>query len=161
VVGGFAIILHGYPRGTTDIDLLVETSLENETQVLDAVATLPDHAAASIRPGEVAENVVVRVADEVMVDLMRSGCGVTFSDAAKDAVIKEAYGVKIPVASPQMMWRMKQTVREKDIPDRIFLQELAEKKGLVLDPQPRQSPPELAPWAEKLLAWLRHFLPKR
>jgi hypothetical protein len=161
VVGGFAIILHGYPRGTTDIDFLVETSLENEARVLAAIATLADHAAAKIRPGEVSENVVVRVADEVMVDLMQSGCGVTFAEAVSDAVMKEVHGVKFPIASPETLWRMKQTVREKDIPDKIFLQELAQKKGLTLDPPPKARPPEVAPWADKLLSWLRHVLRKR
>jgi hypothetical protein len=42
VVGGFAIIRHGYPRLTTDIDLLIETSPENERRVLKALRILPD-----------------------------------------------------------------------------------------------------------------------
>ena len=59
--------------------------------------------------------------DEIMVDLMKSGCGVNYADANRDAVYREIEGVRIPFASPQTLWRMKQTVREKDIPDRLFL----------------------------------------
>src|SRR5438105_2766605 len=100
VVGGHAIIQHGYQRFTQDIDLLIETTTENETRVLAALQILPDHAAAQVRPGEVGEYGVVRVGDEIMVDLMKSGCGVTYGDAIKDAVVGTLDGVQIPFASP-------------------------------------------------------------
>jgi len=35
VIGGFAIIHHGFPRLTHDIDLLIETTPENEARVID------------------------------------------------------------------------------------------------------------------------------
>src|ERR1043166_304072 len=81
VVGGMAIIQAGYFRATDDIDLLVETLPENEARVIQGLLILPDRAAAELKPGEVAEYGVVRVADEVLVDLMKSGCGVTYAEA--------------------------------------------------------------------------------
>jgi len=42
VIGGFAIIAAGYTRATMDIDLLVDTSPENDAKVRDALADLPD-----------------------------------------------------------------------------------------------------------------------
>ena len=45
IVGGFAMILAGYARTTGDIDLLIDTDLENEARVYDALATLPDGCA--------------------------------------------------------------------------------------------------------------------
>lgn len=69
---------------------------------------------------------VVRVADEVVVDLMANSCGVNFQEAIQDANHAEIEGVLIPFASPRMLWKMKQTVREKDIPDRLFLRKLLE-----------------------------------
>lgn len=70
VVGGIAIILHGFPRNTTDIDFLIATTLENETRVIECIAHLPDGAAGQVVPGEVAAYNVVRIADEVLVDLV-------------------------------------------------------------------------------------------
>ena len=94
-----------------------------------ASAGQPLRATVQVWFPEVQEYGVVRVADEVLVDLMKSGCGVTYADAIPDAVWKEIDGVRIPFASPQMLWRMKQTRREKDIPDRLFLQQLLQEHG--------------------------------
>ena len=41
VVGGFAIILAGYPRTTGDVDLLIATDLANEALVYRALEILP------------------------------------------------------------------------------------------------------------------------
>jgi hypothetical protein len=45
VFGGFATAALGYNRRTMDIDLLVDTSSDNESRALEAVSTLPDGAA--------------------------------------------------------------------------------------------------------------------
>jgi len=124
VVGGFALRAAGYSRTTMDLDLVVQTGVENETRVIDALMVLPDQVARELKPGEVEEYGVVRVADEIMVDLMKSGCGVDYAAAIQDAVYYEVDGVRIPFASPKTLWRMKQTYRAKDVPDRLFLERL-------------------------------------
>jgi hypothetical protein len=101
VVGGFAIIQAGYGRPTGDIDLIIATDLENEALVYRGLEVLPDKAVRELKPGEVAEYVVVRVADEVIIDLMRSGSGIDYAEAAKDVVVREVQGVPIPFASPR------------------------------------------------------------
>jgi hypothetical protein len=103
VVGGFAIRAAGYTRNTMDVDLLVETGPDNESRVIQALMTLPDQAVREIKPGEIAEFGVVRVADEILVDLMKSGCGVDYADAIRDAVYREIEGVRIPFASPRTL----------------------------------------------------------
>lgn len=124
VVGGLAMIQAGLFRATEDVDLLIETTPENEARVLQALMILPDKAARELKPGDVAQYGVVRVGDEVMVDLMKSGCGVTYAEAAKDALTIEIEGVPVPFASPRTLWQMKQTPRAKDIPDRLYLRQL-------------------------------------
>lgn len=157
VVGGFAVIQAGYPRRTMDIDLLVDASEENERRLVEALLKLPDQAIQEMRPGEVSEAGVVRVADDFMVDLMKSGCGVTYDDAIKDAVWRELAGVRIPFASKSTLWKMKQTLREKDIPDRLFLIQALQAEGIPLDPplRPSKDPLENIPgWLKRLLAWV-------
>ena len=83
VVGGFAIRAAGYIRGTMDVDLIVATDAENEARVFAAVATLPDHAANQLQPGELLQYNVIRVADEILVDLMGSAGGIDYAEAAK------------------------------------------------------------------------------
>jgi len=124
VIGGFAIITAGYPRSTMDIDYVIDTSLENEALVYQALESLPDQAAKELFPGEVSHYNVVRVADEIVVDLMASACGIRYEEAIKDSIIRTIDGVPIPFASPRLLWRMKEkTHREKDAPDLLFLRQ--------------------------------------
>lgn len=154
VVGGFAIRIAGYSRTTVDIDLLVETGSENEARVIQGLMSLPDQAVREIKPGEVAEFGVVRVADEILVDLMRSGCQVDYAAAIPDAVHREINGVRIPFASPLTLWKMKQTHREKDIPDRLFLRQLLAAQGIHVEEAPRPAQPGgLRAWLLRMFGW--------
>jgi hypothetical protein len=122
VIGGFAIITAGLPRVTADIDLMVAVDRENEAKVFSALSTLPDNAVRELQPGELQRYNVIRVADEILVDLMRSAGGIEYDEAAKDIVVREIQGVPIPFASPRLLWRMKVvTHREKDAADLVFL----------------------------------------
>jgi hypothetical protein len=130
VVGGWAVIYGLYPRLTGDIDLVIETSLENEARVYQALDVLADRAVRELEPGELARYDVVRVADEVVVDLMRSACGIEYTEAAKDIVVREVQGVPIPFASPRLLWRTKKpTRRVKDAEDLMFLQQYFRERG--------------------------------
>lgn len=122
VVGGFAVITAGLPRVTGDIDLIVAVDHENEARVFSALSTLPDNAASELQPGELQHYSVIRVADEIIVDLMRSAGGIEYEEAAREAVVRQIQGVPIPFASPRLLWRMKVvTHREKDAGDLAFL----------------------------------------
>lgn len=82
-------------------------------------------------PGDVVKFIVVRVADEVLVDLLRSASGIDYAEAALDIVTTDVQGVPIPFASPRLLWRMKRhTHREKDAPDLVFLRELFVAHGI-------------------------------
>ena len=122
VVGGFAVRAAGYNRRTVDVDLIVAADRENESRVFSALSTLPDHAVRELQPGELQQYNVIRVADETLVDLMRSAGGIDYEAAARDVVVHEIEGVPIPFASPRLLWRMKATThRAKDAADLVFL----------------------------------------
>jgi hypothetical protein len=130
VIGGFAIIVAGFARATLDLDLLIDTSLENEALVYKALEILPDKAVRELKPGETSRYGVVRVGDEIMVDLMKSACGIEYPEAAKEIAIRNVRGVPIPFASPRLLWRTKEpTRRSKDAEDLMFLQEYFRERG--------------------------------
>jgi hypothetical protein len=130
IVGGFAIITAGYPRLTVDVNILMDVSPGNEARVFKALESLPDRAVLQLRPGEVAEYTVVRVADEITVDLMKSAGGIEYAEASSEIVTRVIDGVAIPFASPRLLWRMKRsTHREKDAPDLLFLREWFRARG--------------------------------
>jgi len=129
VVGGFAVNHHGLARGTMDIDLLVDSSAENQSRVKKSLEVLPDKAVLEIADDDLNDFVVIRVGDEVMVDLMAAACGVTYEDAVRDVEIATIDGVQIPFVSAPTLLRMKQTYRSKDEIDRLYLQRLLAEKG--------------------------------
>ncbi|MBC8128563.1 MAG: hypothetical protein H8M99_15600 [Gloeobacteraceae cyanobacterium ES-bin-144] len=129
VVGGMAINIHGFARNTEDIDLLIEIGELNEGKVLEVLSLLPDGAAKELTPGEVAEYVVVRVCDEITVDLMAKACGHDYEFAKTMITLVTVDGISIPFASPTLLWKTKQTYREKDEIDRSFLRKLLEDRG--------------------------------
>jgi hypothetical protein len=136
VVGGWAIIHAGYGRFTEDVDLVIDTSPENEARVFQALASLPDQAVKELDPGDVDRYTVVRLADEIVVDLMKSAGGIDYAEAAKEIVLRELGGVQIPFASPSLLWRMKiHTHRPKDAPDLDFLRHYFTSRGE--EPPPR------------------------
>ena len=130
VIGGFAMRAANYNRTTMDVDLMVAADLENEAKVFSALATLPDNAVRELQPGELQKHNIVRVGDEILVDLLRSAGGINYAEAAKDVVVREVDGVPIPFASPRLLWRMKVvTHREKDTDDLLFLREWFAERG--------------------------------
>jgi hypothetical protein len=130
LIGGWAMILHGAVRTTKDIDLLVEPTAENVQALRRALADLPDNAARELADDEVTRYGVVRVADEVVVDLMASACGVTFEEAIAEGAAERMIveGVPIAVAGKEMLIRTKQTVRPSDAADVGFLRALLDEE---------------------------------
>lgn len=130
VIGGFAIIFNGYVRTTGDVDLLVDSSVGNVSLIKKALLYLPDQAVREIAPDEVAQYTVVRIADEIVIDLMHKACEVTY-DKAKDYVqYLDIEGVQIPYLKPEMLIQTKLGMRAKDMQDRVFLEYLlAQQRG--------------------------------
>ena len=83
VLGGMAVIQAGFVRATNDVDLLIDTSPENQERVRRALMALPDGAVRDLAPDDLDRYVVVRVADEFVVDLMKSACGIDYAEASR------------------------------------------------------------------------------
>lgn len=124
LIGGFAVIAHGGARTTKDIDLLIDASPGNVGRVKQALRILEDRAVDQVADTDVARYTVVRVADEIVVDLMALACGIDYDNAAKDATSVTIDGVTIPVVSAATLIRTKDTVRPSDAADRRYLEEL-------------------------------------
>ena len=110
LIGGFAVIARGGTRTTKDIDLLIDPTPGNVARVKQALRILEDRAIDEVADDDVQRYVVVRVADEVVVDLMAAACGVDYNSAAQDAETLTIDGVAIPVPSLSTLIRMKQTI---------------------------------------------------
>jgi hypothetical protein len=122
VIGGVAMNLVGLPRATRDLDIFVAADEENVARLrkaLDAVFHDPEIAGISAEDLNGAYPAVQYVppVGQFHVDILhRLGEAWTFDDIETEDVVAE--GIRIPVATPAMLVRMKRdTVRLQDRAD--------------------------------------------
>lgn len=128
VIGGQACILHGLVRTTEDVDILIPVDLENGRRVIDGLSALADGAAKELEPHDFIENVVVKIADEVEVDVSTQAWKVTFDEASPLARRVEINGVSIPFMGLDSLIASKETYREQDAADRLRLLEIRSRR---------------------------------
>ena len=136
VIGGWAVILHGFTRMTMDLDIMVEPSRENLTRILDALREFSkDKSLEELPQIDLTQYGVVRVMPEdfgVVIDLVWKIGNIDYQKAVQDAEEAEIDGVKIKIAGLDTLIKMKNTVRPKDQMDLLFLKgkkEFLEKQG--------------------------------
>ena len=130
LVGGQAVRLNGFLRATEDIDLLLKPTRDNGEKVKRALSFLKsareiDPAWFQPEEGEV-EN--IRVADDLIVDLLFAANGETFETVqpfVRELVVE---GVPIRLLNIDGLLKTKTRTREKDILDRRMLERI--KQGL-------------------------------
>lgn len=128
VCGAQACILHGLVRTTEDVDILIQATEENCQRVIDALGRLEDGAARELTPRDILENVVVKVADEVEVDISTKAWKISYDDAIAKARETLIDGIKIPFLGLDDLIASKETYREQDAYDRARLLMLREQQ---------------------------------
>ena len=121
VVGAHALAAHGYPRGTVDIDILIEHSPENARKVWQALvdfgAPLDDLDVTETdftRPNVVAQFGL----PPNRIDILTGISGVSFADAWPNRVEAVVEGVPIFVLGlDDLIANKKASGRDKDLVD--------------------------------------------
>ena len=126
LIGGYALFAHGYHRATTDIDILVPATREAGEKARHALMVLPDQAAKDIDPAWFEEGENIRVADEFVVDIMLNASGETYETLNWFAEVLDLDGIPVRTINLEGLLRTKQTMRDKDIADRIILERALE-----------------------------------
>lgn len=122
LIGGYALFAHGYHRATTGIDLLVPATREAGEKVRHALMVLPDQAAKGIDPAWFEEGENIRVADAFAVDIMLNAAGETYETLKQFAEMLDLDGIPVRTINLEGLLRTKQTMRDKDMADRIILE---------------------------------------
>jgi hypothetical protein len=126
LIGGYALFAHGYHRATTDIDVLVPATRKAGEQIKKALMVLPDQAAKDIDPEWFEEGENIRVADAFVVDIMLNACGETYETLKQYAETIDLDGLPLRTINLEGLLRTKQTMRDKDVADRIVLERALE-----------------------------------
>jgi len=81
VIGGVASVLHGVPRATFDLDILIEASPENAQRLLTALIDAGFGTAAMTSAEDVVAHEITVFNDRVRIDVQTQTPGLDFHDA--------------------------------------------------------------------------------
>jgi hypothetical protein len=97
VVGGTAVVLHGYVRATTDVDILIGRTLENARAVLEALRGIGYGFASEWLPEEILAKPITVIGDDPQVDIFTVAWSVKYEDAISRSSIVQLDGVPVPL----------------------------------------------------------------
>ena len=127
LVGGQAVRINGFLRATEDVDLLLEATEENGARVIKALNFLASSSELDPQwfaphPGGEIEN--IRVADDLIIDLLFAANGHSITDLANQTITTTINDVPVSVLNIDGLLKTKTDYREKDILDKIVLRKL-------------------------------------
>ena len=121
VVGAHALAVHGIPRATGDLDVLVQANPANAERVVAALASFgaPIHDLGISRDDFVRPDVVAQLGlPPYRIDILTSISGVEFDAAWEDRVDGNVAGVDVPVLGRASFRKNKRASgRPKDLAD--------------------------------------------
>ncbi len=128
IIGGIASTLHGVPRATFDMDILIEATQDNARRLLDALLNSGLGTAALTTAEDILTHEITVFKDRVRIDVQTSTPGVSFQDAWNRRQIMNYHGQEFFVLSRDDLIASKRAAgREVDLED-VRLLELAEDK---------------------------------
>lgn len=122
LIGGYALLAHGYPRATVDIDLIVPARREAAEPIKRALLVLSDRCAEKLVPEWFDEGEGIRLADEIVVDLVFHTCGETYDSLKRFKTTIDLDGVPVHTVNLEGLLRTKQSDRERDVSDRRIIE---------------------------------------
>ena len=131
LVGGFAVMLYGWPRTTFDIDFWIMADPTNAAAVVRALrvfgAPLMDLTEADFhKPG-----MVFQIGNEPQrIDIISAVDGLDYAEAAKRAVRMTVDGLEFKVVSlDDLIVNKRASGRPKDLADALTLEKIREKRN--------------------------------
>lgn len=124
LVGAYALAVHGLPRATGDIDVLVLTTPRNARRAYESLgefgAPMDQITADDLTEGGVVFQIGIAPR---RIDVLTSIDGVEFVDAWRDRVVVEIEGLRVPVISREhLMTNKRATGRPQDLADVAWLE---------------------------------------
>jgi len=111
IIGGYAVIAHGYPRVTKDIDLWIRPSRENAARVLRALAAFgsPCHG-ITLDDLSRAGTVLQIGVPPSRIDIVTEAEGLTFDGAWANRLTREIDGTGVHILSLEDLLKNKRAV---------------------------------------------------
>jgi predicted nucleotidyltransferase len=124
VIGGIAAVLHGVPRATFDLDLLVEATPENVQRLLNAFLDAGLGTAALTTVENVLAHEITVFNDRVRIDVQTATPGIVFQEAWQRRETMHYQGQEFYVMSLEDLLASKRAAgRDKDLEDVRLLEQ--------------------------------------
>jgi Nucleotidyltransferase of unknown function (DUF6036) len=118
VIGGIAAVLHGVPRATFDLDILIAATPKNAERLLAAFLEAGLGTAALATPEEILAHEITVFKDRVRIDVQTRTPGLCFAGAWSRRETMEYQGQRMYVASRDDLIASKRAAgREIDLED--------------------------------------------
>lgn len=121
LIGGWAVAIHGHGRSTDDMDVFVRASEENAARIFAALERYgaPLSAHGVTRGLFAQERYGYRMGRKpLLIEILTKIDGVSFDEAAHDAIEVELVGMRIPVIGRDALLKNKRASgRAKDLSD--------------------------------------------
>src|SRR5688500_7929902 len=128
VIGGVAAVLHGVPRATLDLDILIESSSANARRLLDALLDSQLATAELITPDQLIANEITVFNDRVRIDVQTATPGIKFEEVWERRETMSFQGQPLFVLSAKDLIASKRAAgRSIDLEDADTLDELISK----------------------------------
>ena len=123
IVGAFAVAYHGYFRYTSDIDLFIDSSVENATRIFRAVEQFGfGDLKLKVEDFTQEDQVIQLGVSPNRIDVMTFLSGVSFDEAWASRELGELDGLSVPFISREMLKRNKIACgRNRDLADLEYL----------------------------------------
>ena len=118
VIGGIAAVLHGVPRATFDLDILIEATPENAQRLLDALLDAKLGTASMTSTKELLAHEITIFNDRVRIDVQTITPGLNFENAWQNRETMEYQGQSLYVVSKEDLIASKRAAgRDVDLED--------------------------------------------
>jgi hypothetical protein len=133
VVGGVAVSLNGYVRLTEDVDVIVDSSVDNIGRLISALSGWGEGFASELQPADFPEEEgAVRVVEETeacQIDVFTIMSGLRYADILRDARVFSLRGCDIRFASSRTLFQLKSgSLRDKDRIDALALRQILDRE---------------------------------
>jgi hypothetical protein len=123
VIGGIAAVLHGVPRATFDLDILIEPAFDNAERLIRALLDAGLASAELTNAPDILAHEITVFNDIVRVDVQTSTPGLCFEEAWARRQIMDYHGQPISVASREDLIASKRAAgRAVDLEDARLLE---------------------------------------
>jgi hypothetical protein len=116
IIGGYAVVYHGYPRSTGDLDIWISNAFENANRTREALEEFGFSCPIDIL---LQDNQVLRMGIEpIRIEVLTTIDGVKFADCYSTRVFADVNGVDVSLISlPCLKENKKASGRSKDVTD--------------------------------------------